>query len=331
MPGLIAFAWKFKMPVALLLDLAAPSMALGQALGRIGCFMNGCCFGGPCELPWAVTFPEQSPAFVQELENGQLYPGGVVWKFDKTTEKLNVVSVQADSPAAIVGLKPGDEITSLSLAGKSGNSQVTLPSVYRDGTAALLTPHEIGKLLSLRQADAGATLSATLAGKTEPLTWTLGPRPVQSLPIHPTQIYSAIDAFLLCGVLLCWIPFRKHHGELIALTLVLHAISRFLLEIIRTDEAGQFGTNLSISQWISIGMLATGAAIYLMVSRDPNGVVLRARQRLENVFRETRRHSTNTPRENSRGVRRRGRRTTQTHQAVGLITTKREPPAGERT
>ena len=37
-------------------DLAAPPLALGQAIGRIGCFMAGCCYGKTCDLPWAVRF-----------------------------------------------------------------------------------------------------------------------------------------------------------------------------------------------------------------------------------------------------------------------------------
>lgn len=41
-------------------DIVIPSVALGQALGRIGCFLNGCCFGAPTELPWGVTFPPDS-------------------------------------------------------------------------------------------------------------------------------------------------------------------------------------------------------------------------------------------------------------------------------
>ncbi len=38
-------------------DIMAPSIALGSAFGRIGCLMNGCCYGRPCNLPWAITFP----------------------------------------------------------------------------------------------------------------------------------------------------------------------------------------------------------------------------------------------------------------------------------
>lgn len=39
-------------------DAAAPSVALGQALGRVGCFLAGCCWGRECSLPWAVTFTD---------------------------------------------------------------------------------------------------------------------------------------------------------------------------------------------------------------------------------------------------------------------------------
>jgi|SaaInlStandDraft_6_1057023.scaffolds.fasta_scaffold51012_2 phosphatidylglycerol---prolipoprotein diacylglyceryl transferase len=38
-------------------DLFAPVFALGYAIGRFGCFLNGCCFGAQCDLPWAVQFP----------------------------------------------------------------------------------------------------------------------------------------------------------------------------------------------------------------------------------------------------------------------------------
>ncbi|MDH7577896.1 MAG: prolipoprotein diacylglyceryl transferase [Bacillota bacterium] len=37
-------------------DLASPALALGYAIARIGCFLNGCCYGKPTELPWGVVF-----------------------------------------------------------------------------------------------------------------------------------------------------------------------------------------------------------------------------------------------------------------------------------
>lgn len=41
-------------------DAAAPSIALGQAIGRIGCFLAGCCWGSSCSHPWAVTFTSEA-------------------------------------------------------------------------------------------------------------------------------------------------------------------------------------------------------------------------------------------------------------------------------
>ncbi len=42
-------------------DILAPSIALGSAFGRIGCLLNGCCYGRPCSLPWAISFPANNP------------------------------------------------------------------------------------------------------------------------------------------------------------------------------------------------------------------------------------------------------------------------------
>jgi len=38
-------------------DSLAPSIALGTAFGRVGCFLNGCCYGRPTHLPWGVVYP----------------------------------------------------------------------------------------------------------------------------------------------------------------------------------------------------------------------------------------------------------------------------------
>jgi phosphatidylglycerol:prolipoprotein diacylglycerol transferase len=38
-------------------DLVSPFIALGLFFGRMGCYLNGCCYGPACELPWAVRFP----------------------------------------------------------------------------------------------------------------------------------------------------------------------------------------------------------------------------------------------------------------------------------
>ena len=53
-------------PFWLMSDVAAPAVAIGIAIGRIGCFLNGCCYGAVCELPWAVRFPPgRMPGFAR--------------------------------------------------------------------------------------------------------------------------------------------------------------------------------------------------------------------------------------------------------------------------
>jgi phosphatidylglycerol---prolipoprotein diacylglyceryl transferase len=66
--GLIGAALAFiiyvklkKLPLWKLADVFAPSIPLGCFFGRIGCFLNGCCYGRPCNLPWAVCYPADNP------------------------------------------------------------------------------------------------------------------------------------------------------------------------------------------------------------------------------------------------------------------------------
>ena len=57
--AVIVFFWQSKrlgMPIANTMDCLVPSLALGQAVGRLGCFCAGCCYGTVSNLPWAVTF-----------------------------------------------------------------------------------------------------------------------------------------------------------------------------------------------------------------------------------------------------------------------------------
>jgi len=51
---------KQKLSLTLLSDMVSPSIALGEFFTRIGCFLNGCCFGLPTNLPWGVHFPHGS-------------------------------------------------------------------------------------------------------------------------------------------------------------------------------------------------------------------------------------------------------------------------------
>lgn len=56
---LVAFCIRKRVSILAVGDICAPSWAIGYAIGRIGCLLNGCCYGGVCNLPWAVRFPDE--------------------------------------------------------------------------------------------------------------------------------------------------------------------------------------------------------------------------------------------------------------------------------
>ena len=163
------FTYRLFRPFPLLpvLDTIAPALALGIALGRIGCFLNGCCFGDVCQLPWAVSFPEPSPPWVAHASEGRI-----------------------------------------------------------------------------------------------------GPDQHWSLPVHPTQIYSAIDGFILCGLMLAYYPIRRRDGDVMVLLMLTYPLSRILIEFLRSDER-VFLAGMTISQNISILVFACGALFWLLQSRNP--------------------------------------------------------------
>ena len=172
LPTAALAAWRFAarrgLPLLELADCVAPGLLVGLALGRIGCFLNGCCYGGPCDLPWAVQFPPQSPPWLDQAARG--------------------------------------------------------------------------------------LIPATSAG---------------SLPVHPAQLYAALDAGLLAALAVAFTPLARRPGEVFALVLTLHPISRLLLEAIRIDEPPMFGTPLSISQLVSVVLLGLAAALWWWLSRQP--------------------------------------------------------------
>jgi phosphatidylglycerol:prolipoprotein diacylglycerol transferase len=49
---------KHRLPAWKIADMGAPSIALGEAIGRWGCFAAGCCYGKPTDLPFGVTFTD---------------------------------------------------------------------------------------------------------------------------------------------------------------------------------------------------------------------------------------------------------------------------------
>jgi phosphatidylglycerol:prolipoprotein diacylglycerol transferase len=71
--AVILYAKLKKLPLWTLGDVLTPSIALGYVFGRIGCFLNGCCYGKDCSLPWAVQFPPQHDSYPAHVHPTQIY------------------------------------------------------------------------------------------------------------------------------------------------------------------------------------------------------------------------------------------------------------------
>jgi len=75
--GVVWFARRRQLPLWVLADALAPSLALGHVLGRVGCFINGCCYGLPTGVPWAVHYPLEHETKGLPVHPTQLYEAGL--------------------------------------------------------------------------------------------------------------------------------------------------------------------------------------------------------------------------------------------------------------
>lgn len=70
--GLVVMRWK-RLPIVAVLAAATPALAIGHAIGRVGCFLVGDDYGRPTQLPWAVAFPKGLPPTIVPVHPTQLY------------------------------------------------------------------------------------------------------------------------------------------------------------------------------------------------------------------------------------------------------------------
>ncbi|NIP84240.1 MAG: hypothetical protein GTO03_01220 [Planctomycetales bacterium] len=217
--------------------------------------MNGCCFGGPSAQAWAVSFPADSLPYLRQVERGLLYgiQVGADSSPDPATDQAPAARpvlqwVRPDLASA--GLQAGDHIVRIDSRVNPSVGEVWqhLQQIGPAGVLRLVTDRD----------PAEKVFPASLP-------------PAHSIPVHPTQIYSSINAFLLCLLLLAYYPLRRRDGEVFALLLTLYPLTRFLLEIIRTDELAVFGTRMSISQNVSILFLLGVLALWGYLFRQPAG------------------------------------------------------------
>lgn len=254
--ALLAFAYfcyRFQRCPLVIGDRIGPSMLLGLAIGRLGCLLNGCCYGGVCdEQTFHLQFPKYASAaqntlsapYQHQLSQGLLHGIRIS---QQPSGELVVAAVREGSAAEASGITAGTIIRRLNGEPMRDFLQLQL--------AFLRQPTEIAI-----ETASGARYR-----------WQVERLPETSLPVYPTQLYSSLNAFLLAAWLWQLYPFRRRDGQIFALTIGCEAITRFLLEMIRDDEAGWWGTPLTISQLVSLPLLllAIGLLVFIQYRISP--------------------------------------------------------------
>ncbi len=193
--GIPYLLWR-RVSIRLYLDIIAPSVMFGMSMARIGCFLNGCCWGAPCthDLPWAVRFPYGSPAHQREWSERQV----------TIPAELLYLSVSGDAYPL-----PPDWLE----AANQPNSKKAAAGVAQLNTLARrfnLTPAQLQQ-----EAASGGN---------------------KSLRLHPVQLYASIDGILLATLLNVYFYRRRRHGTVFAMLLLLYPAMRIVEEIIRSDN-----------------------------------------------------------------------------------------------
>ncbi|QDS91357.1 Prolipoprotein diacylglyceryl transferase [Roseimaritima multifibrata] len=249
--GAAIYCYRNKIPLLRLGDVVIPCLFLGIFFGRIGCLLNGCCYGGRCpDNGWALRFPAGSPIYSEQLVTAEL--AGLsfdISQADELTLPAKVSAVLPGSLAAEEGIQVGQTVTRIA---------PIYPSL--EDLDPMQPEEEI----------AWQGLRVDVDGKT--YRWTNDQLPDRALPVVPSQVISSLAALGLCLLLLVLSPWaRRYEGSLVVVGFAGYAIIRFGLEMIRSDEPGQFGTSLTISQWVSLATLlaASGLAVYVWKTSRP--------------------------------------------------------------
>jgi prolipoprotein diacylglyceryltransferase len=203
-------------------DAAAPTIALGLMLGRLGCFLNGCCFGGvTCAecgmMAKGAHFPLSAPPRDSLVSQGHQTVAGFTLKRVGGFVTTEVEQVDPNSPAEAAGLKPGDYVIKLNDQEVNGFD-------------------DLNRYLGLGNVDGWprgrSTLDLTVLRGGEQHEITYVPR---TLPLYPTQLYEVISMALMFVLLYAYQGFRRNPGQVAAVLMVGYGIHRFLNEILRDD------------------------------------------------------------------------------------------------
>lgn len=233
---IVVWTIRYKLPVLVVADAVTPAFFLGLMFGRLGCLMNGCCYGGVCEMPLpAVRFPSGSAVYMEQLESGRM--------LGLKTDKGVVTSVSPSSWAQNNGVQPQAAFGGVQarlVDGPTPNNPLAYPKfeavVNLDGKIRVIPSSEL---------------------------------PERAIPVHPSQIYASIGGLILFLWTMSLSSLLPKTGLLFSLGLIAYGFVRILEELIRVDEAGQFGTSLSIATWISLAGILGGIVLLIYLRFQP--------------------------------------------------------------
>jgi len=257
------------------LDIMAPSTALGMGLGRIGCFLNGCCWGTVCDLPWAVRFPFGSNAMAE-----QWYAGEPGMDLPKELIFFPPGGVGADGRAAypiardVLWATDADITRAKAVLDRQSQLRTQLTAAKTDGDRRQVQM-ELAKLAGCSAAAAASYASIVNALDTYGLTLAqlkalARQHPAQ--PVHPTQFYSTIMLVLLVLLLNTVYWRRTRDGQVICTMLVIEPWTRYVLELLRADNPLDT-LGFTVSQFLAIVLSTVGllgfVALRFLPARSP--------------------------------------------------------------
>jgi phosphatidylglycerol:prolipoprotein diacylglycerol transferase len=257
--------WWEKVSIRWYMDIIAPSAALGLAIGRIGCFLNGCCFGGTCDLPWAVRFPFGSNVCVHQWK--ERLPGGGIRKELLYTDPASGVAMPllrdfftasdarldelAQLRREMLALK--DRIDASNDPAEKQSLRARLDELQRAGGK------DLRKLITVCENMNKYGMSAhELRALAESY---------RTAPVHPTQLYSTVTALLIALFLNALYWRRTRDGQVICTLLLIEPVSRWVLEVIRADNPIDAIGRFTISQFLALCMTLVGLIGLLVLQR----------------------------------------------------------------
>jgi len=92
--AVLAYGWYKRVPIRLGMDILAPCIMIGLGFGRIGCYLNGCCYGAESNVSWAVEFPYRSDAYLEQVHKGEIkVPAELL---DRDGNPVPIESIESD-------------------------------------------------------------------------------------------------------------------------------------------------------------------------------------------------------------------------------------------